>query len=105
VELGPSVTAQSDVPGQTALQLALHCMLQLEVPAQLKLQPFVQFATHSVPPEQVHVPASASQAQLPVHARIAVVSLPSPSTAASPAGGASFVIETSAEASFDDGAS
>jgi hypothetical protein len=80
-------------------------MLQLEVPAQLKLQPFVQFATQSVPPEHVHVPASGSQAQFPVHARIAVVSLPSPSTAASPGGMASFVTDVSAGASLEEGAS
>src|SRR5260370_9985027 len=80
-------------------------MLQVEVPAQLRLQPFVQFATQSVPPEHEQLPASGSHEQLPVHARIAVVSLPSPSTFASPGGRASFVAETSGGASVDEGAS
>jgi hypothetical protein len=83
VELVPSVTLQSDVPGHTALQLALHCIAQVDDPAQLRLQPLVQFATQRVPPEHVHVPASASHAQLPVQTRIDVVSPPSPSIAAS----------------------
>ena len=86
VEFRPTVMTQSDVPGHTALQLALHCMSHVDVPAQLKLQPFVQLAVQSVPPAQTQVPASASHEQLPVHASMAVTSLPRPSTGASPGG-------------------
>jgi hypothetical protein len=100
VELFPSVTLQSDVPGHTALQFALHCMAQVDDPAQLRLQPLVQFATQSVPPEHVHVPASASQAQLPVQTRMEVVSPPSPSIAVSLPGDPSPGVPLSAAASF-----
>jgi hypothetical protein len=85
------------------LQLELHCIVQVDVPAQVRLQPLVQFATQSaVPPAQVQVPASESHEQLPPseHARTEVTSLPSPSTVAS-AGGVltSVVVEVSAGAS------
>jgi hypothetical protein len=105
VEWVPSVMLQSDVPGHTALQLALHCIAQVDEPAQLRLQPLVQFATHSVPPEHVQVPASGSHAQLPVQTRMEVVSPPSPSIAASVAIDPSPDLPLSPAASLVEGAS
>src|SRR5260221_13581263 len=66
-------------------------MSHVELPAQFMLQPFVQFATHCVPPEHEQVPASGSHAQLPVQASTDVTSLPSPSMAASLGATASLV--------------
>lgn len=75
VEVGPSTMLQSDELGHVALQLVLHCMLQLVPLAQLRLHPGVQVATQSDPPEQVQVVVLTSHEQLPVHVAVLVTSL------------------------------
>jgi hypothetical protein len=83
LEAGPSTMLQSDVEGQTALQLALHCMPQLELLAQLRLQPGVHVATQG-DPVQVQTRLLTSQVQGPVQVALLVMSLTTGSVEESP---------------------